>query len=115
MTSVCTMPNPSPKSKKIDITETLSCSTEEQERLQKMAQSTTAGIWQSKRAKIILGLLEGKSVDQLVLEVRVPPLSIIRCRQEFAAEGMTYFNQPKRAPTERGGYAGTPENSVTGF
>jgi len=84
-----------------NIVETISCSEEQKEQLQRIAHSTTAGIWRTKRAKIILGTLQGKSVDRLVLEVRVPPLSIIKCRQRFAAEGMAYFATPNRDPTPR--------------
>jgi hypothetical protein len=81
--------------------ETVVCSPEQKEQLQRIARSTTAGIWRIKRAKIILGTLEGKSVDRLVLDVRVPPVSIMKCRQRFAKEGMTYFAAPGREPTAR--------------
>lgn len=77
------------------------CSQEQREQLQQIARSTTAGIWRIKRAKIILGTLEGKSVDRLVLDVRVPPRSIIKCRERFAEQGMGYFAAPVRAPTPR--------------
>lgn len=80
---------------------TVVCSAEQREELQSIARSTTAGIWRIKRAKIILGILEGKSIDRLVLEVRVPPLSIIKCRQQFAKAGMAYFAKPDRKPTPR--------------
>lgn len=66
-----------------------------------IANSRTAGIWRIKRAKIIMGLWDGKSVDELVTEVRVPPTSIERCRDAFRIEGLAYFEHPDRAPTAR--------------
>ena len=78
-----------------------SCSEEQIGELREIARSTTAGIWRIKRAKIILGALEGKSVDRLVLDVRVPPVSIIECLRRFAEEGMSYFEKPDRGPTAR--------------
>ena len=66
-----------------------------------MAQSRTAGIWRIKRAKIILGTLEGKSVQRMVTDVRVPPESIIRCQENFAAQGMDFLKTPCRLPTSR--------------
>ncbi len=80
---------------------TILCSQEQKEELQQIARSTTAGIWRIKRAKIILGTLEGRSVDRLVFDVRVPPLSIIKCQHHFAEEGMAYFFKPDRDPTPR--------------
>lgn len=77
------------------------CSPEQKEQLQQIARSTTGGIWRTKLAKIILGILEGKGVDRLVLEVRVPPRSIIKCRERFAEQGMDYFAVPEREPTPR--------------
>ena len=76
-------------------------SQDQMEHLQHIACSTCAGIWRIKRAKIILGTLEGKSVDRLVLEVRVPPLSIIECRRRFAEEGISYLASPGRGSTLR--------------
>ncbi len=70
-------------------------------RIKAIAESTTAGIWRIKRAKIILGLWEGLTIDQLVGEVRVPPESIVKCRDEFAARGLAYFDKPSRRPTAR--------------
>jgi len=70
-------------------------------RLKEIAESTIAGIWRIKRAKIILGLSKGRTVDQLVLDVRVPPESVIKCINTFAQKGMTYFDEPDRKPTSR--------------
>jgi hypothetical protein len=66
-----------------------------------IAKSRTAGIWRIKRAKIILGTLEGKSVQWMVTAVRVPPESIIRCQESFAEQGMNFFKTPGRLPTSR--------------
>ena len=74
---------------------------EELERLKKIAASQTAGIWRIKRAKIILGTLANKSIETLVLEVRVPPESIIKCQESFANEGLKYLEYPDRRPTQR--------------
>ena len=59
------------------------------------------GIWRIKRAKIILGTLAGQKVKKLVVEVRVPPESIIECQDLFAEHGFSYFKNPKRGPTQR--------------
>ncbi len=75
-----------------------SCSLKE---IEKIAHSKTAGIWRIKRAKIILGTLEGKTVNKLVLDVRVPPRSIEKCQEEYAKEGLRYFEKPDRRPTQR--------------
>lgn len=66
-----------------------------------IAKSRTTGIWRIKRAKIILGTLEGKSVQRMVMDVRVPPESIIRCQESFAEQGMNFFTTPGRLPTSR--------------
>lgn len=71
------------------------------EQVSAIARSRAVGIWRIKRAKVILGLWDGKSIDELVTEVRVPPTSIERCRDQFAVEGIAYFDQPDRAPTAR--------------
>lgn len=84
-----------------DTLTSIECSEEEKLQLQALAGSTTAGIWRVKRAKIILGAMEGKTVDQLVLLTRVPPRSIVRCCQDFAQQRMDYFKNPDRAPTVR--------------
>jgi len=83
------------------MTRTIVCSDEQKEQLRQIACSTSAGIWRIKRAKIILGYLEGKSVDRLVLDVRVPPLSVIKFVNRFAEEEMTLFTTPDRNPTSR--------------
>ena len=76
-------------------------STEKLEYLKTVAQSRTMGIWRIKRAKIILGTLAGQKVKKLVVEVRVPPESIIECQDLFAEHGFSYFKNPKRGPTQR--------------
>ena len=77
------------------------CSRKEIAEIEKIAHSRTAGIWRIKRAKIILGTLEGKTVDKLVLAVRVPPRSIEKCHEKFEKEGLKYFEKPARRPTQR--------------
>lgn len=79
----------------------IKCSEEQIENLKKIASSTTAGIWRIKRAKIILGALEGRSVSRLVLEVRVPPDTIKKFLERFAKEKMKVFEKPNRRPTSR--------------
>ena len=70
-------------------------------RLKDIADSTTAGIWRIKRAKIVLGYWKGRTVDQLVLDVRVPPESVTRCIRDFNRKGLAYFDKPDRKPTDR--------------
>jgi len=70
-------------------------------RIKALAASTSAGIWRIKRAKIILGQWEGRTIDELVLDVRVPPDSVAKCLDGFAARGMAYFDEPSRKPTAR--------------
>ena len=79
----------------------VTCSEKQKEELRKIASSTTAGIWRIKRAKIILGDLEGKSIKRLVLDVRVIPESIIKSLKRFSEEGMRFFDNPDRKPTPR--------------
>lgn len=76
-------------------------SIEKLENLKTIAQSRTMGIWRIKRAKIILGTLAGKTVEKMVLDVRVPPASILECQDLFAEHGFNYFKNPKRGPTQR--------------
>lgn len=73
----------------------------ELEKLKKIANSQTSGIWRIKRAKIILGTLANKSIERLVLELRVPPESIIKCQAGFANKGFKYLKYPVRKPTQR--------------
>jgi hypothetical protein len=77
------------------------CSEKDLEKIKRIAVSRTAGIWRIKRAKIILGTIEGKNVDKLVLDVRVPPDSIKKCLKEFIQKGLRYFEKPERKPTSR--------------
>ena len=76
-------------------------SNEKLENLKTIAQSKTIGIWRIKRAKIILGTLEGQTVEKMVLDVRVPPASILECQDLFAERGFNYFKNPERGPTQR--------------
>lgn len=69
--------------------------------LKRIAGSTAAGVWRIKRAKIILALFAGRSVDEMVMAVRVPPESVARCREGFAKMGVKYFARPDRGPTPR--------------
>ena len=61
----------------------ITCSQKEIKKIRMIARSRTAGIWRTKRAKVILGALEGKSIDRLVLDVRVPPETIKKCLKSF--------------------------------
>lgn len=79
----------------------LNCSEQELEELRNIARSTTLCIWSIKRAKVILGHLQGKTIDELVRDVRVPPKSIVKCLETFAEAGMDYFRAPQRQPTAR--------------
>lgn len=79
----------------------LTCSPDDMERLKRLARSTTAGIWRIKRAKALLGAIEGTSPARLMFQVRVPVQSITKCLQEFRRRGMAYFDHPTRPPTER--------------
>ncbi len=76
-------------------------SVEKLELLKTIAQGRTIGIWRIKRAKIILGTIAGKTVERMVLDVRVPPESILKCQDLFAEHGFNYFKKPCRKPTQR--------------
>lgn len=76
-------------------------SIEKLEYLKRIAQSRSMGIWRIKRAKIILGTIAEKTVKKMVLEVRVPPESILKCQDLFAEYGFNYFKNPEREPTQR--------------
>jgi hypothetical protein len=71
------------------------------ESIKKIASSRTLSIWQIKRAKIILGIMEKKSIEKMVVDLRVPPNSIIKSIKQFAITGLEYFNRTGRKPTSR--------------
>lgn len=73
----------------------------QRKRLEEMAQSRTIGIWRMKRAKIILGALEGRTLERLVLDVRVPPESVVKCVEAFSQQGLKSIQNPTRKPTSR--------------
>lgn len=77
------------------------CSDEDKARLLEMAQSRTIGIWRMKRAKVILGALSGKTLERLVVDIRVPPESIVKCAEAFSKEGLACLQHPPRKPTSR--------------
>jgi hypothetical protein len=79
----------------------ITCSRKEIAKIKMFAKSRTVGIWRIKRAKIILGFLEGRTIDRLVLDVRVPPDTIKTFLKRFATEGMKVFDKPDRSPTAR--------------
>lgn len=79
----------------------LSCSIQEIDQLRKLAASTTAGIWRVKRAKALLGAIEGIRPEKLMFQVRVPVTSIVKCINAFSRLGMAYFDKPDRSPTKR--------------
>lgn len=71
------------------------------ERIKKIAYSRTISIWQIKRAKIILGVMEKKSIEKMVIDLRVSPNFIINSMKIFAVAGLDYLNRPARKPTSR--------------
>jgi hypothetical protein len=71
------------------------------ESIKKIASSRTMSIWQIKRAKIILGVMEGKSIEKMVIDIRVSPNSIINSMKKFTVAGLEYLNRPARKPTSR--------------
>lgn len=77
------------------------CSTDQRKRLEEMAQSKNLGIWRIKRAKVILGALEGKTLESLVVDVRVPPETVIKCVEAFSKHGINSLQHPTRKPTWR--------------
>ncbi len=78
----------------------IDCSTDEKKKLEEMAQSTLC-IWRIKRAKVILGTLEGKTLESLVVDVRVPPETIVKCVEAFSKQGIKSLRHPTRKPTWR--------------
>jgi len=79
----------------------LQCSGAEIEQLKGLASSTTAGIWRIKRAKALLGAIDGISAERLMYQVRVPVKSIVKCLKDFSRLRMAYFEHPDRPPTPR--------------
>jgi hypothetical protein len=71
------------------------------EKVRAIAASRTASIWKIKRAKIILLTMEGRNIARVVLDVRVPPESILKCQAGFARLGLKYLDHPSRKPTQR--------------
>lgn len=66
-----------------------------------MAQSRAIGIWRMKRAKAILGALDGKTLERLVVDIRVPPESVVKCVEAFSKQGLKSLQYPTRKPTWR--------------
>lgn len=77
------------------------CSTPQKRKLEKIAESRTLGIWRMKRAKLILGALEGETLERLVVNVRVPPESVVKAVKAFSRQGLKFFQHPTRKPTSR--------------
>jgi hypothetical protein len=77
------------------------CSSDQKIGLEEMAQSRTVGIWRMKRAKVILGALEGKTLESLVVDVRVPPETVVKCVEAFSRHGLKSLLHPTRKPTWR--------------
>ncbi|MGA7878191.1 MAG: Druantia anti-phage system protein DruA, partial [Desulfoferrobacter sp.] len=84
-----------------DSATSLTCSEAEIEQLKELASSTTAGIWRIKRAKALLGAIDGISAERLMYQVRVPVKSIVKCLKDFSYLRMAYFDRPDRPPTPR--------------
>ena len=93
--------NPEGKSCSILRLPCIHCSSEQKKELERMAKSRTLGIWRMKRAKVILGALEGKTLERLVLDVRVPPETIVKCVEAFSKQGTESLRNPTRKPTQR--------------
>ncbi|MBW1967628.1 MAG: hypothetical protein JRI48_09690 [Deltaproteobacteria bacterium] len=77
------------------------CSRYQKRKLQELAQSRTTGIWRMKRVKIILGALQGKTLERLVVDLRIPPESIVKCMEAFSKQGLKSIQHPTRKPTLR--------------
>jgi hypothetical protein len=93
--------NPEGKSCSILRLPRIHCSSEQKKELERMAKSRTLGIWRMKRAKVILGTLDGKALERLVLDVRVPPETIVKCVEAFSKQGIKSLQNPTRRPTAR--------------
>ncbi len=78
----------------------IDCSTDQRKRLKEMAQSTLC-IWHIKRAKVILGALAGRPLESLVMDVRVPPETVVKCVEAFSKQGIKSLQHPTRKPTWR--------------
>ena len=85
----------------LSVDQMLECSSQEVEQLQELAASTTAGIWRIKRAKALLGVLQGIRPEKLMFQVRVPVTSIVKCIHNFSRLRMAYFDRPDRSPSKR--------------
>jgi hypothetical protein len=77
------------------------CSIEQRNRLEEIAQSRTSGIWRMKRAKVVLGALKGMTLERLVVDVRVPPETVVKCVEAFSKQGLKSLQKPTRKPTSR--------------
>jgi hypothetical protein len=93
--------NPEGKSCSVLRLPRIHCSSEQKNELEKTAESRSLGIWRMKRAKVILGALEGKTLERLVLDVRVPPETIVKCVAAFSKQGTESLRNPTRKPTQR--------------
>ncbi len=79
----------------------LQCSAQQLESLEKIARSTSLSVWEIKRAKAILGFTAGRTINQLVKDVRVSPETIEKVLDRFKHEGLNLFQSPNRKPTPR--------------
>ena len=66
--------------------EQLACTPEEIKELREIARSTHAGYGGSNGLRLYWGAIEGRTVQELVLDVRVVPESIKKCLQQFRFE-----------------------------
>lgn len=75
----------------------LTCDDETRAGLERLAASRTEEARMVERAKIILGCLEGKAVNQIALELGIRPNTVIDWRKRFAREGLAGLRDRPRS------------------
>lgn len=70
------------------IAPSITCSPEDQQRLKELAGSRTAGRQAVERARMILGCLAGKPVQEVARQCHTRPNTVIKWRQRFVQHGL---------------------------
>src|ERR1022692_4935046 len=79
----------------------ITCSSEDREKLKRLAASRTEAKQLVERARIVLGCLAGKRVQAVARECDTRPNTVIKWRQRFAQTGLAGLNDAPRPGARR--------------
>lgn len=80
---------------------TISCSPEDRQELERLAASRTESKQMVERARIILGCLDGKRVQEVARRCQTRPNTVIKWRQRFASQGLKGLQDAPRPGAKR--------------